>query len=604
MREYADLEPSPTPEMLAAALKSWHPDEMNFDLVMRAIHHASKNKREGLKTLRAWAAQWDSAPTGSELEALWRNVREPVNPWFWLIYAAPLLDSEMPRLPIELETGDGGSSMEQLAVLIANTSHLTGIMVFAGRLVLLYRRKRPGFKGGTVESLEVVPLTRGALASILDKWASFTRRSKGKNGSTREIVTDCPRGLVGELLDRPDLWLRFRIPHVDCIAETPIFANCELIARRGFCSSANAFVNAPAGIAIPEDVDRQSAVESLCRIREWLAEFPFETPTDESVAISFLLTAALRASLQPIPGFLLDKPNFGAGASTLASLVHIVMTGRRPAVLSADRGPEELSKQIDAAQMAGVSAIFIDNFAEGENLKSESLAQSLSESTRRPRRLGESENVEVSCNQLICINGKNIGVARDLVRRVLVCRLNPKGQKPQDRKFKRPNLLNEIASPKARAALLTDLYTVAAAYCRSESEPIGAVLLGFEDWSHLCANSLVWLGMPDPVTSNERLERDDPETHDFNDVGTLWINAYSTTPVDVQQLLEIGLDYEAPAAKLATKLREAAGVIARTENPARVVGAYLKKFRDNELASGHRLLSVGTRDRRQLWAFK
>ena len=78
-----------------------------------------------------------------------------------------------------------------------------------------------------------------------------------------------------------------------------------------------------------------------------------------------LLTAAMRASLKHAPGFLVVKPEYGSGASTLCSLAHIVLTGNHAAVLGTSRGGDELTKTLDAIQMAALPAIVLDNVQRG-----------------------------------------------------------------------------------------------------------------------------------------------------------------------------------------------------------------------------------------------
>jgi putative DNA primase/helicase len=53
-----------------------------------------------------------------------------------------------------------------------------------------------------------------------------------------------------------------------------------------------------------------------------------------------------------------------------------------------------------------------------------------------PRRLGKSENVEVLCRAFMLANGKNIPIAADMARRVVVCSMDAKSERPELRDFR------------------------------------------------------------------------------------------------------------------------------------------------------------------------
>jgi putative DNA primase/helicase len=307
------------------------------------------------------------------------------------------------------------------------------------------------------------------------------------------------------------------------------------------------------------------------------------------VAVTALLTAAHRASLVNAPAILIDKPTYGAGASTLASLIGIVVLGREPPVITVAGGREageELRKQLDAAQLSGWPFLLIDNLPKGQALKSTELAVLLSQPARQFRVLGKTEGADrtVPNIQMIVLNGNNVTVAQDLVRRSLRCRLDPKCERPQERQFKRPRLLEEAI--KDRAALLSDLYTISMSYHASGESVEGTKLNGFDAWREVCQLPVIWLGLPDPVLSARSLEAADEETLKLAELLQVWADAVGGEAWTIREIVQI--DDPAKNDRRCTddliKLkRQLLGLLRRPDDPedrvVAAVGYELRKFK-------------------------
>lgn len=555
--------------------------------------------------------------------AQWRELAGYVDPDIAATFAdfaaiAPAKDIPKPeRAQIVLKAGEQPATLRQLGEALGKWAPHTSMMAFAGQLCTAYLAERRGFRGEPVRSLELNALRPASLAAYANLIATFVRKKKAKGGAVQTVKQDCPTQLAAVLLELPEHWPGYGIPMVDRIAETPLVINGQLYSEPGFCDEAGVWIHAPPDVRLPEPLDRAAAERAFARLREWWAEFPWETPIDEAVALSAMLQAATRASLPAAPGTCFDKPSYGSGASTAAKLLHIILTGRAPAVLSADRGEEELSKSIDAAQMAGASAIVLDNLKTGDVLRSIALAQTLSEPHRKARVLGASRSITVACSQMVIATGVNVGVADDLVRRFLRGRINPNCENPQEREFKRPNLLEEAAEQ--RAAILSDLYTVALAYVHSGERARVTRLAGYDDWSRMCAEPIVWLGLPDPVTSSQALQTEDPARTALAELLETWEAAYGDVALTVARLLnddtadepDIGVSQdkqrsdeekkrEGAKLQLRALLLRNANCDSRTADPSRAVGRYLSAHK-GMMIGGRRLDRTGSRQGVSTW---
>lgn len=496
---------------------------------------------------------------------------------------------------VELRAGESPQTLKQIREILAERAEDLSLMVFGRALVRPFVVQQRGFRGETVESLEVSRVSIRALAADLESVAQFARWSKPRRegGTSRLTVCDCPTALAQLFLETPEGW--GRMPRVNRICETPLLRDGRLIAQRGYSAESAAWLHAPPNVRLREPLTFETAEACLTRIRAWVAEFPFadrSTASDneqmslnESVAICALMTAAMRASLPAAPGFLIDKPSYGAGATTLAKLIHVVLTGRPPAVMNVQSAEEEeeLRKQLDAAQLAGRACVMLDNVRDGATLMSTALAQLISEPSRLVRLLGQSKDDEVACSQLVLVTGINCTVANDLVRRFLRCQLAATQERPQERTFTRPLLIEEAQAQ--RAEILSDLFTIVAAYAARKERAKVTPLAGFQTWSQLCAEPLVWLKFPDPVTSSRSLETEDPVTTTLRAVIANWRDAFGNSPVTVRQIiagfpLKEGGDRSTrdAAARLREIFAEICAARDGTPNPSRV-GTWLRRIR-------------------------
>jgi putative DNA primase/helicase len=494
---------------------------------------------------------------------------------------------------IELHAGQIPQALKQVREILADCAEDDlALMVFGRSLVRPFVVEHRGFRGETVESLELSRVSVRALAAYLDSVSQFARWSKPRKetGKPQLIICDCPTSLAQLFLETPEGW--GRMPRVNRICETPLLRDGQLIAKRGYNAEAAAWLHAPPNVRLRTPLTEETAHACLKRVCDWLAEFPFSDRAeasnnemmslDESVAVCALLTAALRASLPAAPGFLIDKPSYGAGATTLAKLVHVILTGRLPAVMNVQNSEEEeLRKQLDAAQLAGRACIVLDNVRDGATLTSTALAQLISEPTRLVRLLGQSKDDEVACSQMVLVTGVNCTVANDLVRRFLRCRLAATQERPQERIFTRPNLIEE--AQQQRAEILSDLFTITAAYLASGERAQVTALAGFRDWSQLCAEPLVWLKHRDPVPSSHSLEAEDPVTAMLREVIANWQTAFGAHAITVRELTDGGRAIDPANVKhAAERLREIFAEIcpARDGKPdPRRVGTWLRRIR-------------------------
>jgi len=314
---------------------------------------------------------------------------------------------------------------------------------------------------------------------------------------------------------------QWRAPVLTGVVEAPTLRrDGTLLNKPGYDAASGLYVDyAGAPINVPESPTREDALAALVILKEPYSEFQFADPAmGLSIALAATLTATVRRSLRTAPMMAFDAPVMGAGKGLLVKVSALIATGRPAPLLSQGQDEAEAEKRLGSMLLAGVSMINLDNIE--RPVGGELLCSMLTEPVCNPRILGKSESPEMPCNLTMFATGNNLQFVGDMVRRVLICRLDPGVERPDARRFNRN--LNEWI-PQNRARLLSAALTVLRAYivAGKPKQPI-APYGSFEEWSDWIRSSLVWLGETDPCLSRTALEDDDPVLSSLHAVLSLW----------------------------------------------------------------------------------
>jgi hypothetical protein len=519
-----------------------------------------------------------------------------------------VLESAIEFTPgILLIAGERARVLAQLAEAMPRIAERCDLMAYGGQLVHPFVTSRPGFRGRMVEVLELNPLTTAALASYIDERLRFTSL-RSAHGVIRVVTEDCPSWLVTTYLDRADLVAQLP-QQATGIATTPVWRDGQLIATRGFDLKSCKWVLAPAGVELPKRLSRKAALDALDVLRRLLSEFKFIDPRNHACAIALLLTAAMRASLTFAPLFVVTKHEHGEGGSTLCTLASIIQTGRHPAVITVDaesNASAEIEKRIDAAQLAGAANIVLDNFKTGGIVSSTSLATIVTEAERDVRILGLSKNVRCPNAQLVLVNGRNLTIAEDFIRRAVRIEIDTKMAKPDERKFKHPEILSDAL--RDRAAILSACFTIVAAYNQHSHKHTKVTnRAGFEDWVHGVAAPLAWLGMGDVSRIPDAQRAVDPERALIAQLLPSWeelCEEISTVKNGITISQSLTASRTGGASRTVVDvLAEATGAKIIADKPqldSKNVGYFLRRIA-GRVVDGRRLVNLGTTAGKARW---
>jgi putative DNA primase/helicase len=348
----------------------------------------------------------------------------------------------------------------------------------------------------------IAPITLPRLARALGfaaRWERYDMRAKGW------LRTD-PPALIGEqILAMADEW-PFP-PLAGLIACPSLRPDGSLLTEAGYDSATGLYLADSLALpAIPEHPSRDDAVRALRLFLDLLAEFPFSDDASRSVALSLLITPVVRAAVGPVvPAHGVDSPAPGTGKSYLTNLASELATGRPCAVVAADRKPEETDKRLNGVLLSGRTLISLDNIR--GTLASALLCQAIEQPMLDLRPLGTSTMTAIANTATIVLNGNNLTIAEDLVRRTLLCRLDADSETPEERIFQGDPI---ACVRRSRPAYVAAALTIVRAYAVAGMPDGLAPLPSFGNWSNKLRSALVWLGQADPAETMTAARLDDP----------------------------------------------------------------------------------------------
>ena len=468
------------------------------------------------------------------------------------------------------------------AALIGATAQPT-IFQRAGRLVRIGHLEDASLHCGLTRphgAVAVIDVDREYLILRLTEiatWQRFDQRSKNWR------VIDAPREVASALLANVGSW---PFPTLRAVIEAPTLRpDGTCLDKPGFDEATGLLFDPRDGEfePIPKRPLRSDAVAAVDIFADLLKGFPFLDPSNESaipratisfaVFLSGILTALVRPSLRSAPMFGLTAPRPGSGKSLLVDVASLICTGRPAAVMSYTGKPDEERKRLFAALLGGTNLIAYDNVA--APLDSDTLCSVLTQETFQDRFLGASKNLEVPTCATFFATGNNLVFRGDLSTRALLCRLDPRCERPEERQFD-INLYQAV--PRLRPLLIRAALTILCAYVvagrpKQAFSPFGR----FEEWSSLIRSALVWAGLEDPCASRTFVAADDPVSADLARLLVAWEAAFRGAPTTVAEAIEATKSTGPEAANLLVAL---APFMDRGEVNARKVGWFIAKHRD------------------------
>lgn len=360
----------------------------------------------------------------------------------------------------------------------------------------------PAAKGRKTKVARLCEVDVDCMVDHLSRSASWTKFNARKNDWS---PADPPKNVAATILSRDGEWQFRRLAGV--ITTPTLRPDGTILSAPGYDDQTQLLLlDPPAMPRIPEKPTREDALQALATLSTLLAEFPFADDASHSAALSVLLTTVARGAMAAVPMHVTTAPVAGSGKSYVFDVASGLSLGDFAPIITAGRNEEETEKRLVSALLNGQAIISIDNV--NGDLGGDLLCQMVERPIVSVRPLGSSRLVKVENRACVFATGNNIHLVGDMTRRVILCSLDPKAERPELRKFRNDPFAMVMADRgKFIAAALTICRAYAVAGYPDQCQPLAS----FEDWSRIVRSALVWLGQADPVETMEQARSDDPE---------------------------------------------------------------------------------------------
>ena len=437
---------------------------------------------------------------------------------------------------------------------------------------------------------ETRPLNASAVKQIAGTWFELRKPKSAED----HVVADLPDSIANMTLASSGHKL---LPELHGVLTAPTMAlDGRLINRPGYDDKSKLLLLALGVDPWPEISALSPSELGTAYERLWrpFSDFPFESEASRSAMVAALLTAVCRPTLPTAPAIGFDAPTAGSGKTKLAECLSILACGRSE-VTPAVSDEDELRKKITSSLMAAKQVLLLDNI-EG-NIQSPNLAGFLTTSEWNDRVLGGNALMTAPNRLLTILTGNNLNPLGDLVRRILIVRIDPRMAATdvwqRDFALDPVQYVHEHRQELVAAALCLLLSFVRAGMPRVAK----GRLASFEQWDDLIRQCVVWLGkkgvggLTDPIQQLRAAATQDSESASLGELMHRWYKTFGNSAVEAKTAC-ISSDMYSPVHEVALDRRG--------QPSAKVLAQYLRKKRGVEV-DGMRFEMINGRSNTAYW---
>ena len=341
------------------------------------------------------------------------------------------------------------------------------------------------------------PYNRDSMLLRIEQSVSCYSTEKGK-----AVAIPVPEKLPTLILNKPDPGLPTT---VGLVSHPLLLPTGELLINEGLHEESGIYVHFGGSTFVaPDDLTPKAGIDILRT--EMLGEFPFASPADEGAALALILTAIERKTMDMAPAFMINAATQGSGKTTLARMVHLLVTGHDMPVTAMTENADEQEKALTAMLLQSVPIVCFDNVPDGFKVDSPALAKALTSLTHTGRILGLSKMATLPTNTVFVVTGNNITASIDLTRRLLEVRLAPKEARPEQRRFKQPDVAAYVLRNRSRW-----MQAALAVLSGNRQAQRDAPPSGFSQWDRMVRWPLVNAGVADPVAKFDAVRESSPD---------------------------------------------------------------------------------------------
>ena len=340
------------------------------------------------------------------------------------------------------------------------------------------------------------------LKEVLENAANFVK-TIGKGTKAMQKSVRPPHDVIETVIARGE-WHHIRL--LRGIVNWPVFRpNGTILSQPGYDPDLSLIYEPDIHVDVPENPTREDALAAVDRFRDLMSEFPFAGPAHFSAWLAMLLTVFMQYAIQgSIPFGVIEAPQKRTGKTFAAHLIGYIASGRKLPCRATPDNPEEWRKAMLGIAIAADYAVFFDNVV--GTLRSPVLDMVITSGVFKDRILGKNEDLALEILTFFLMTSNNATLSSDLIARSLLCRLEARCERPEERTFKHPDL--DLYCRNHRAELIAAALSIPRAYAvAGRPDVILHPMAGFERWSTAIRAPLVWLGLEDPALTQESLRQ-------------------------------------------------------------------------------------------------
>lgn len=397
-----------------------------------------------------------------------------------------------------------------------------------------------------VDHGHIYPLDDAGLIHFLGSFTQYWRWQKLPNGGLVEVLEDPQPRIAKPVLS---LGARRELNPLTAVVTVPTLRpDGTVMDTPGYDKTTGIlFETNDDVLPVPSEPSKFETKLALNRLLKPFENFPVVDAKGWGILLAAILTAAVRSALPTSPAFGYDAPVQASGKTLLANCIAVLVSGEMPTVWphTAGRDDEEVRKRLFTALRNGSRALVWDNIV--GTFDSAAMAAALTSGNFTDRVLGKSESISVPNRAIILMTGNNLTLAGDMARRVLVCRIDPRSERPFARQFDIDPLAYVMEH---RQEMIVAALTVVRAWLTSNSERASGRMASFELWDDFVRQAVVWVGkeirpgkFADPMDAIIAAQSADPEQETLGEMLQSWLDIFGENSVTSAEVVKRLRDY-------------------------------------------------------------
>lgn len=429
----------------------------------------------------------------------------------------------------------GRLTAEQIAAGCVRLEVDDGKLVSAERLILKGLASFPNLFQRNQQLVSVNPdgrILKHTLHTMCSQIEQHMRVEKGGKGAPAKVPLELVRRLV------ESEWFP-EVGEIKAAVPLPIVRPNGTVATAQGLDDATGLYILKAADRAPKLLTTAQMSEALARVWAPFAEFPFADQSAKAVCLSAMFTSVCRPALRTAPAFIVNAQTYGTG-KTLLSTALLSLTGVEVSISAISSDAQEQAKQLTAILDEGPLAVMFDN-VKGYLKDSSDFCMALTSPTYKGRLLGQSKMLSLPNRAVWVLNGNNVGVTGDAVRRILPINLSS-DENPELRKhgFDPVQVIREgLAHHRGD---LIDLLVTYAAYGLEETRRKIGGYASFEDWNALVRGAVVWYGWGDPIEEMQAQQDADPDVQKLELLMAAWEERFGDQSLTLHEVNHLAVD--------------------------------------------------------------